>query len=174
MEFDLIELKFRIELIERTWLGSLAELINRVNSIKFDSFNLINWIWIKWIEFDWIRIDCGGFWLEIDGCSGVYNVTLIRAGILSLNISVSAGPLLLEMGSNKSQSKLIAANQLGAGAGPTNKSLCDLSIFDIRSHFGRVFVVFLYGNFCLVSAPLSVKRHYLFTYFFQSSFRAVF
>ena len=29
------------------------------------------------------------------------------------------------------------------------------------------------GNFCLVSARLSLKRHYLFTHYFQSSFRAV-
>ena len=31
-----------------------------------------------------------------------------------------------------------------------------------------------YGNFCLVSARLSLDRHYLFPYYFQSSFRAVF
>ena len=30
-----------------------------------------------------------------------------------------------------------------------------------------------YGHFCLVSARLSLKRHYPFTYYFQSSFRAV-
>ena len=30
-----------------------------------------------------------------------------------------------------------------------------------------------YDNFCLVSALLSLVRHYLFTYFFQCSFRVV-
>ena len=50
IEFDLIELKFRIELTDRTWFRSLTELINRVNSIKFDSFKLISGIWFDWIK----------------------------------------------------------------------------------------------------------------------------
>ena len=50
-------------------------------------------------------------------------------------------------------------------------------LFDFVHYLGfysmfRTFSVTVqkYGNFCLVSARLSLDRHYLFTYFFQSSF----
>ena len=35
------------------------------------------------------------------------------------------------------------------------------------------YLILGYGNFRLVSARLSLGRHYPFTYYFQSSFRAV-
>ena len=49
-----------------------------------------------------------------------------------------------------------------------NKSLIEFNLI-----FQKMWCHFVeYGNFRLVSARLSVKRHYLFTYFFHSSFRA--